>query len=420
MENIKISELDNGVRIVTENIDGFETASIGIWVKTGSRNEPKEINGISHFIEHMFFQGTKNRSVKQIASEIEDKGGYLNAYTSREITAYYAKVLKEEVASAFDVVSDIVLNSTFPINELNKERGVVIQEIKQNNDDPEDVAYDMFQSAMYKNQPLGRTILGTEEIISKLQPSDLFSYVKKFYTPSNMVISAAGAVNHEQIVELASKVFTSKEKSEKNKPFLAKYENGYDYRFKDLEQINLFLGFEGVSYYHEDYYKAALLGNILGGGTTSRLFQEIREKRGLVYSVYSHSLSYTDTGTFYIAAGTSEKELPELIDVACDEINKICHDVSEDELLAAKIKNKSSILMALEQSSHRLEKNAKNLLFFDRIIPVSEIIEKIEKVSLVDIKETAFKLFKSKPSISALGKINALEDYDKIAAKIHP
>ncbi len=412
--SVNISQLSNGLRVVTDTMTDIDSVTMGVWVKVGARYEPLRINGISHLLEHMAFKGTKSRTAIQIAEQIEDVGGFMNAYTSREVTAYHVKMLKEDFELGAEIIADILLNSTFPEEELEKEKGVIIQEIKRSQDDPYDVVFDNYQSITYKNQPLGRSILGPIENIQKMQRQDIFDYMNNGYTAPRMVFSVCGNITHEEVMKTAERLFSGLSSENKATFEAASYTAGSSKETKDNEQVNLVLGFEGYNYKHPDYYTASVLSSILGGGMSSRLFQEIREKRGLVYSIYAFSSSNSDTGTFGVYAGTGPDEVKELIPVCCDELKKITQSVADEEIKRAKARVKSSILMGREESERRCDKNASHLLMFDRIIPKEETMENYNKVTEADLKRVAAEIFSSEPSIAAVGPIKNVCSYEEL------
>ena len=413
--DINISTLANGLRVVTSNRPETETVTLGIWVKTGAACEREEINGISHFLEHMVFKGTPRRSSLQISEEFEDVGGHSNAYTSREFTAFYAKMLKNDAELALDILADIVLNSNFPKEELEKEREVVVQEIKQTIDTPDDIIFDYLQEQAFPNQALGRSILGPAEKVRSYTGETLNAYRQANYAAENTVVCAVGNINHEAFVKMVEKRMSHMQKSvhfQKDKQF---YRGGTYSEKRDIEQAHMVLGFEGQPYSQANYYPAIVFSTILGGGMSSRLFQEIREKRGLVYSVYSFSNSHTGSGLFGIYAGTTKEELKQLMPVVCEEIRKIRTDlVTEQELKRAKTQLKASMLMALESSSSTVEVLARQMLIFDRIIPTEEMVEKIESISREDIFNVANRIFSSQPSYALVGDVEGYPSYDEI------
>lgn len=410
-----ITTLDNGLRIATSNRSGTQTVSLGIWVKTGSAYEVEEENGISHFLEHMVFKGTPKRTSFQIDAEIEDAGGQTNAYTSREFTAFYAKMLKDDAELALDVLSDIVLNANFPEAELQKERDVVVQEIKQTIDTPDDIIFDYFQAKAFENQAIGRNILGSAEKVLNYEATELKNYRQNHYGTNNMIVCAVGNINHQKFVDMVKARFNDFKNKTNFKIEEQNYTGGFYAENRDIEQAHILLGFKGFDYNSDNYYPATIFSTILGGGSTSRLFQEIREKRGLAYTTYSFNNAHTRSGLFGIYAGTTNDELKELMPVIIDEIKKICNEkVSEKELSRAKVQLKASMLMGLESSSSSAEIMARQLLIFDRVIPVKEMVSRIENVTLEDIQNTARNIFASTPTYALVGDIKAHPTYDQI------
>lgn len=413
--NSNTTILSNGLRVISLNRSQLETVSLGIWVKTGSAYEKKQDNGISHFLEHMSFKGTDTRTALQISEEIEDVGGQSNAYTSREFTAYYAKMMTEDAELAVDVLADSIQNSTFPEEEVVKEREVVVQEIKQTIDTPDDIVFDYFQETAFPNQALGRSILGPQEVVRSFGRENLQKYIQSNYAAENMVVCAVGNIDHQKFVDMvASRMSGLRSKTD----FTAEkqhYEGGFFIERRPIEQSHVLLGFKGCPYKSPRYYDAAILSTILGGGMSSRLFQEIREKRGLVYSVYSFTASHSQEGLFGIYAGTEAKDLPVLIPVVVDEIKKICTDlVDEKEFRRAKMQMKASIKMALESSSSSAEILARQNLIHGRDIPIDEIVAKIDAVTIDGIRDTAELVFSSKPTYTLLGAIDKYAEYDEL------
>ncbi len=407
--------LDNGLRIVTCSRPNTETVSLGIWIKTGSAYEDKSINGISHFLEHMVFKGTKNRSSLQISEEIENVGGQNNAYTSREFTAFYARMLKDDAELAMDVISDLILNPTFPEEELVKEREVVVQEIKQTIDSPDDIIFDHFQEQAFSNQPLGRSILGTIEKVRSFDAGILQKYMKTNYAAENIVVCAVGNISHEKFVEMCRQRLSGLQQKVSFTIQPQKYVGGFFAEDRDIEQVHVALGFRGFAYDSDYYYPTMIFSTLFGGGMSSRLFQEIREKLGLVYTVYGFANSHTQTGMAGIYAGTTPNELKKLLPVVAQEIKKVCYDkVDIKELNRAKAQIKASMLMALESSSSTSEVIARQMLLFGRVLPTEEIVEKIENVTLDDIRDTANKIFSTKPTYALLGSLKKYPDYEQL------
>jgi predicted Zn-dependent peptidase len=303
MTNIRVSTLNNGLRVASDPMDTVETVSVGVWIEAGARDEDATVNGASHLIEHMVFKGTERRDARSIAEEIEAVGGHLNAHTSREYTAYYAKVLKDDAALAVDILADIVQNAKLDAEELERERAVVIQEIMQSHDTPDDIVFDRFQEAAFPRQPIGRSVLGTAELIRNIPREALVAYVNAHYRASGIVLAAAGRIEHDRLLALANDAFGRLEAGAAKQREPAVYVGGDCRENRDLEQAHIILGFEGLAYRDPDFYALSVLSTLLGGGMSSRLFQEIREKRGLVYSIYSFPSSFVDGGVFGIYAG---------------------------------------------------------------------------------------------------------------------
>jgi len=415
---IRITELTNGLRVITDPMQTVETASVGAWVGVGTRHERPELNGVSHLLEHMAFKGTKQRSARAIVEEIEAVGGHLNAYTSRENTAYFAKVLKDDIPLAVDLIGDILQNATLDQEELDRERAVVIQEIHQANDTPDDIVFDRFQEAAFPNQAMGRPVLGSAPLIEGMQRDTIKTYMEEQYSGDRIVLAAAGKVDHDAFVKLAEQTFTHLPAQCPHDVEPVTYQGG-DYReARDLEQVHLVMGFDGIAYDDPDYYPHAVLSTLLGGGMSSRLFQEAREKRGLVYSIYTFASNYDDGGLFGIYAGTGGDEIKELVPVICDEVKAVCDSVNAHEIDRARAQLKSSTLMALESTSARCEQAARQLQIFDRSIPNSEVIEKIDAVDVAAVNRVATRIFASTPTVAAIGPTARLASYDAIREQL--
>jgi predicted Zn-dependent peptidase len=406
----EITNLASGLRVAADEMKDVETVSVGVFVNTGSRHESPEINGISHFLEHMAFKGTKKRSARQIAEEFEGIGGHINAYTSKEKTVYYAKVLKQHAEFAVEFLSDILQNSTFDEVELEKERGVILQEIAMTNDTPDDIVFDYFQEAAYPKQALGRSILGPEKNIKKFNRADFSKYIGSQYNYQNMAVVAAGAIKQDDLVKWSQKYFTNLGSNKIKEPQVGKYSGGDFRKKKKLEQINLVMGFNGLSYLDPKYYTAQILAMILGGGMSSRLFQEVRENRGLAYSVYAFNYNHQDSGLFGIYAGTTPDKANELISATKDEIKKICEKISEKELQRVKTQFSASLLMSKESTSSRMQKLGSDILSLGKIQSSDEIMKKISVVKKSDVSDLAEKIFNgSKPTFAAIGQVEKIE-----------
>jgi predicted Zn-dependent peptidase len=414
---VQMTTLPNGLRVLTDRMDTVESASIGVWVGVGARHETTAVNGVSHLLEHMAFKGTRRRSARAIAEEIENVGGHLNAWTSRENTAYFARVLAADVSLAVDILADILQHSAFDPEELERERTVIIQEIGQVDDTPDDLIFDRFQEIAFPGQPLGRPVLGSEERVRHMSRDAIAGYMSDNYTAPAMVLAAAGKVDHDQLVALAERQFGNLPK--RNGPGYdpARYQGGEKLEARDLEQAHLVLGFEGVSYTDPDYYALMVATNILGGGMSSRLFQEIRERRGLVYSVYAYSGSYLDGGVFGVYAGTGADSLKELVPAVCEEIVKLGDGATDGEIARTRAQIKSGILMGLESTSARVERLGQHAMVYGAPLPIDQVVAKIEAVDSSAVARVIRRVIASAPTVSALGPVAELERMGGIAAK---
>lgn len=417
-ETIKITTLDNGLTIATDRVDAVKTATVGLWNKAGSRYETVANNGVAHFLEHMVFKGTTTRDALMIAKQIENVGGYMNAYTSNEITAYYARVMQEDVALGVDITSDLLLNPIFPEAELKKERGVVIQEIGMYMDDPQSLVGMNAQLTAYGDHPLGWNILGSVETIQAMERDTLTQFIREQYAPNKMVLVASGAVEHDRIVEQAQKIFGRLPYKETAAPLPALYKGG-DHRLqKDLEQTNLILAFEGIDYNHDEFYTLSVLAVILGDGMSSRLFQEIREKRGLVYSISSFIDSYADSGLFGFHAGTGPELIAELIPVLCGELTRASGTFTAEEINRAKAQFRAQNVMALESTFRRAEKLGHQLIKYGRTIPLEEILAKIDAVDAGKLDALAKRIFSGKPTFATVGPLSKVESFEGIEKRL--
>ncbi len=415
--SIRVTTLANGLRVATDTMPGVESATVGIWTSCGARNETAAENGVAHLLEHMLFKGTERRSAQGIAEEIEAVGGQMNAYTARENTAYYARVLKDDVPLAVDIVADLLQHSLFDEVELGRERSVVLQEIGQAHDTPDDIIFDYFQAAAFPDQPMGRPVLGTPRTVSGMSRAALTGYLYAHYSPSELVLTASGAVDHDRLVDQASAVFDSLPKGRPPAAPPIAYAGG-DFRDdQDLEQLHFVLGFPGAAIGDADHYVQSVLSTALGGGMSSRLFQEVREKRGLVYAIYSFASAYKDGGIFGVYAGTGPDEISELVPVVCDELQAFAETVTEPEIVRARAQIKAGLLMSMESTMSRAEQLGQHLLLFGRPIPTAEIIAKIDAVDLGSVKRAAASLFRVTPTVAALGPTGRLEPFERIAAR---
>jgi predicted Zn-dependent peptidase len=347
-------------------MESVESVSLGAWVGVGARHESPEVNGVAHFLEHMVFKGTRRRSARDIAEQIEAVGGQINAYTGRESTGFYAKVLAEHSELALDILSDILQHSVFDPGELARERAVILQEIGQAADTPDDIVFDHFQETAYPSQALGRPVLGRSETVSAMDRRCLMDYLARHYGPEDMVVAAAGRIEHDFFRDTVARVFDALPPGAKAAPEAAAYRGGDHREARDLEQVHLVLGFEGLGYHDPDYYGSLVLSTLFGGGMSSRLFQEVREERGLAYAIYSFVSAYGDSGLFGVYAGTSEGDTSELLSVVADEFTKLPSDIGEDELQRARAQLRASVLMSRESSLSRCEHLAQQLLVYGR------------------------------------------------------
>ena len=415
---VQVTRLPSGLIVATETMERVETVSFGAYVAAGTRHESAAENGVSHFLEHMAFKGTETRDALAIAREIENVGGHLNAYTSRENTAYYCKVLKEDVGLAADIIGDILTHSTFIPEELERERGVILQEIGQANDTPDDIIFDHFQTTAYPGQPMGRPTLGTEDVIKGMKREALTNYMRHHYGPERMVVAAAGAVEHEAMLDLVQRHFADLPQVAPPPPEASRYVGGEFREEDDLEQVHIVLGFPAAGYKDRLYYPSLLLSTLLGGGMSSRLFQEIREKRGLVYSIYSFAHPFQDGGLFAVYAGTGEKEAEELVPVTVEELRKVQADVTQDELDRAKAQFRASLLMSMESTGSRTEQLARQIQVHGRIIPVEETKARIAAVTIEQVQEAARAAFRAAPTMAALGPAAKVPGLAEIAGRL--
>ncbi len=408
---MKITTLDNGVRVVTETMPRVQTASFGVWVDAGARYEAPEVNGVAHMLEHMAFKGTPTRTARGIAEEIEGVGGFLNAYTGREQTAYYARILADDVPLAADIIADILLNSTFDAEEFEKERHVILQEIGETLDTPSDLVFDQFQEAAFPGQAIGRSILGTEAVIETLPREALQAFVDAHYGPEALLVAATGKVEHEAVVAIADERFGQLPRTAKRLPETSRYTGGEWLAGRDLEQVHLCLGLEAFAYADDDFVPLKVLSTVLGGGMSSRLFQEVREKRGLCYSVYSFTGLHKDSGVFGIYAGTGEDDVPELVRVIAGEVKAMAAGIGEAELARAKAQLKAAILMSQESCFSVCEDAAQQWLCFGDYLTPEEQTAKYAAVTVADITRVAARLLKDpKPTVAAIGPAKGLPD----------
>ena len=415
---IRTSTLPSGLTVVTERMERVETVSFGAYVASGTRHETAAENGASHFLEHMAFKGTESRTATQIAEAVEAVGGHINAYTAREQTAYYVKLLKEDLALGADIIGDILCHSTFDPDELERERGVILQEIGQANDTPDDIVFDHFQETAYPDQPMGRPVLGHEAGIRSMPRDALMGYMRRHYTASNMTVAAAGNLDHDTVVALVERHFADLPATSAPVAVEGTYAGGEFREARDLDQVHIVLGFPSVAYADPGFYPTMLLSTLLGGGMSSRLFQEIRERRGLVYSIYSFTAPAMDGGLFGIYAGTGESEAAELVPVTLDELHRVQRDVTEIELARARAQVKASLLMSLESTGSRCEQLARQMQVFGRVIPTAETVARIEAVTIAEVEAAATALFRARPTLAAMGPAGHVPALPAIAERL--
>ena len=393
----------NGVRVVLENIPTVRSVAIGIWIGTGSRNETPEINGISHFLEHMFFKGTKTRSAREIAESFDSIGGQVNAFTSKEYTCYYAKVLDNHASFALEVLADMFFNSTFDEEELMKEKNVVFEEIKMYEDTPDDIVHDLLSKAIYENHPLGYPILGTEQTLQTFSSETLKKYVSEAYTPENVVVSIAGNISEAFIKQVES--YFGSYQGQRNASLFANHSPDFNTnqisRKKETEQAHLCIGYQGLKVGHDNIYSLIVLNNILGGSMSSRLFQEVREQRGLAYSVFSYHSAYQDNGIVTIYGGTGAKQLDLLFDTIQETLGKLKDSgITDKELNNSKEQLKGSLMLSLESTNSRMSRNGKNELILSRHRSLDEIVSQIDCVSKPSVDELTNRIFDDNYSIA--------------------
>jgi len=416
--SVATTRLDNGLDIVSHCMPGLETTSLGVWVGAGARHEAESEHGLAHLLEHMAFKGTGRRSARAIAEEIEAVGGDLNAATSLESTVYFARTLKEDLELGIDIIADILIDPVFDVNELRLERDVIAQEIGTARDTPDDRVFDLFHEAAFPDQPLGRPILGTEQSLARLDGRALARFRANHYGASRMVLAAAGAVDHDRLTALGRRYLGDVAGGTDPAPAPARYHGGEARELRDLEQVHLVLGFEGIAIDDERIYAAQVLSSLLGGGMSSRLFQEVREARGLAYSIYSFAWSYADSGLFGVYAGTGEGDLEELVPVIAGELAAVADRVGDEEVARARAQMKAGLLMSLESSAARAEQIARQKAVFGRVLPIDEVIERVDSVDAAAVVRLARELVSASAlTLAAVGPVERLESYDRIAAR---
>lgn len=417
--NVRVSRLDNGLTVVTDRMPHLETAALGVWVNVGSRNEAEDQHGITHLLEHMAFKGTQRRSARAIAEEIEAVGGELNASTSVEHTAYYARVLADDVPLAVDMLSDILKNSIVDPDELKREQHVILQEIGASQDSPEDWAFDLLQETAWPDQPIGRSILGTPETVKAFNAESIRSYLDTHYRAPNMILSAAGKVDHDEIVALAEEKFAAFSGDVPTRTGVARYTGGEIRKTRDLMEAQVLLGFEGRPYGHDDYYAAQILGSVLGGGMSSRLFQEVRETRGLCYAIYAFHWAFSDTGLFAIHAATGADDLAELMPVLADELVRAGEAIEEAEVARSRAQIRASLMMAMESPAARAGQIARQMMIYGRCLSSEDIVARIDAVTAEDVRRVAAEIFaNSAPTLTAVGPVDSVMGTSEISDRL--
>jgi predicted Zn-dependent peptidase len=416
---VEIHELQNGLRIAAEPMPGLRSASVGIFISAGGRHERIEQNGIAHFLEHMAFKGTPTRTAQAIAEEIEDVGGYINAYTGKEMTAYYARVLEADVDRALGILADIVLNPLFDVPDIEVERGVILQEIGQALDTPDDIIFDWLQEVSYPGQPFGRTILGPAERVSGFGRPDLAGFVTEHYGPDRIILAAAGAVDPEKLVAAAERHFGHLQR----RPWLpvlpARFAGGERREARDLEQVHMAMAFESPGVRDDAAYAAQIYATALGGGMSSRLFQELRERRGLCYTIFAQAGAYEDTGLITLYAGTGPEQRRELTDLTMDELRRAADGLSAAELDRARAQLKAGMLMGLESPSARAERLARMLSIWGRVPAIDEVVAKIDAVTLERVRVFAEGLTRrADPALALLGPVDDAPDRAALARRL--
>lgn len=419
--NVEITRLKSGLTVVTQNMPHLESVALGVWIKSGSRNETADEHGIAHLLEHMAFKGTARRSARDIAEQIENVGGELNAATSTETTSYYARVLKDHVPLAIDILADILTESAFDEEELEREKHVILQEIGAANDTPDDLVFDRFSEVAFRDQTIGRPILGTPETVQSFSPDQIRAYLSRNYTTDRMFIVAAGAVDHDALVKQVEDRFVLLPEKPASEPIFvpARYIGGEVRETRDLMDTQLLLGFEGKAYHMRDFYCSQILANILGGGMSSRLFQEVREHRGLCYSVYAFHWGFSDTGIFGIHAATGSEDLPELVPVILDELRKSSDVIHQQEIDRARAQIRAQLLMGQESPAARAGQIARQMILYGRMIPNTEMMERLAGITPQRLTDLAGRLFfDTVPTLSAIGPVEKLAPLSDITAAL--
>lgn len=415
---VRKSQLGNGVTVVTETMPHLQSVALGVWVGAGARSERESEHGVSHLLEHMAFKGTRSRSARDIAEVIEAVGGEVNAATSVDQTTFYARLMHDDIALGLDVLGEILTESLFDPEELRREQHVILQEIGAALDTPDDMVFDLFQEAAYPDQPIGRSILGTAQSVSQFGPDDIRRFLSAQYRGPNLVIAAAGRLDHDDFVTAAEARFSAFSADPSSPSPKASYHGGESLHEKPLQEVQILLGFEGPNVRSDGLYTGQLLSAILGGGMSSRLFQNVREERGLCYSIYSFHCPFADTGLFGIHSATSQEDVKALMPILLDTIAGMQDGVAPEELDRAKAQMRATLLMALESPVSRAGQLARQMLIHGRPLDLDEIVGRIDAVTGEDIAEMAGALVASPPTLAAVGPIAPLPGIDHIAERL--
>lgn len=417
--DVKVSRLANGLTVATEILPSIESVAMGVWVKSGARNEREDEHGIAHLLEHMAFKGTSSRSAFEIASQIEDVGGEINAATSVETTSFYARVLARDMPLAVDILADILQDSTFDADELAREQHVILQEIGAAHDTPDDIVFDRFSETAFHRQALGRSILGTPETVKSFTSAQLHGFLKRQYGADRMVVVAAGDVDHDKFVrEVEKRLGGFRATSDAQSPQDALYVGGDFRENRDLMDAQIVVGFEGRAYHVRDFYASQVLSMILGGGMSSRLFQEIREKRGLCYSIYAFHWGFSDTGIFGVHAATGEGDVRRLLPLIAHEMQRAGEHIGQDELDRARAQYRAGLIMSAESAASRASQVARQLLLFGRPIPREELMERLSALTVERLTDLSARLFSTRPTLAAIGPVGSLPTYDALLSAL--
>ncbi len=412
---VEVSRLSNGLTVATETLPNIESVALGVWIKSGARNERDEEHGMAHLLEHMAFKGTRRRSAFEIASEIENVGGEINAATSVETTSYFARVLAADMPLAVDILADILQESEFDPDELQREQHVILQEIGAAHDTPDDVVFDHFTETAFRHQTLGRSILGTPETVKSFTSTQLHDYIGRQYGAERMVVVAAGAVEHDAFVrEVEKRLGGFRSRADATMPQYAQYVGGDFRENRDLMDAQIVLGFEGRAYHVRDFYASQVLSMILGGGMSSRLFQEVREKRGLCYSVYAFHWGFSDTGVFGVHAATGQSDIAELVPVIIDELQKAGESILQEELDRARAQYRAGLIMSAESPASRASQIARQLLLFGRPVTKEELMARLDALTVARLTDLSGRLFSTRPTLTAVGPVGTLAPYEEL------